>query len=521
MSFNKVLFEKEFTSKLKAGMDVVYKAVGNTLGAAGKNAIMRSYYSRSPIATNDGVTIARSINLQDEAEAMGADLMKQGAERTNQEAGDGTTTAIVLTHAMIEKGLEKVAAGANPMKLRREMNDSVDAIIKKLAKISKQIETDEDLFNVANISMENPEVARLVVDSVKKAGENGTVIVEESNGLTIEREDIQGIQYGKGYISPYMITNGETMVAELNDVHVLVADKQFSLNKDIFNLLETLHTKNVKQLFVVCDSMQGEVLSTILANRMKNIFYTVVVQKPQDPEMLHDIAILTGAKVIDSTNTSQELLPLHFNYLGKAKKIKVTKDSTLIVGGHGDKEQIEERVKSIKNDIKSAEGYKKEILKERLAKLVGGVVVLKVGAPTEAEMKYMKLKVDDAVASTRAAQEEGIVPGGGRCLYDFSLGKPETEGEEIIFYACGQPIRKIIENAGYESEDILGNLDNGEVFNVLTGDYEKDPMTSGIIDPTKVERCALKNAASLAATFLTAHCGIIELVDNTKGDTMV
>jgi len=427
-----------------------------------------------------------------------------------------TSSAIVLAKALIDKGLEKIKEGVNPMVLKKEIGEAVTKIVEKIKEKSKPIKTDEDLFNIANISMENSEIAKIVTESVKKAGENGTVIVEESNGLTIEKEEIEGIKYEKGYISPYMATDPSTMEAVLNDCMVLVTDKSLSLNSDIFPLLEEIHKKGVTQLFLVCENLQGELLSTLIANRVAGKFYTVAVQKPNDPDVLHDIAALVGAEALTSEKVSNGFVPMHWNSLGKAKKIVVTKDNCLIIGGYGLKDKIEARIKSIKTDLKDKTGYKKEILQERLAKLVGGVVVLKVGAPTEAEMKYLKLKVDDAVASTKAASEEGIVIGGGKTLYEISQEKPTTIGEEVVYYACQQPIKTIIQNAGFEPEKIIKELKTGEVWNALTYRICKDPLKEGLIDPSKVERCALQNAASLAAIFLTSHCCIIDIPEKVK-----
>ncbi len=428
---NQIFFGKEAINKLRVGIDITYKAVSATLGAAGKNAIYRSYFSQNPMVTNDGVSIAMMVNPEDEAEKMGADLMKQSARRTNDDVGDGTTTNIILAKAMIDKGIEKVEAGANAMILKKEMNDAVKKIVAEIKNRAKPIKTDEELFNIANLSMENPEIAKIIATAVKKVGENGTVIVEESNGLTLEKEDVEGIKFDKGYISPYMATDPTTMEATFKDVQRLVTDKMFNVNSDFFPLLEEVSKRGIKQLLVICENIQGELLSSLIANRLKGTFYCAVVQKPNDPEILEDIAILTGADNITNEKCSGSLMPLHFNFLGEADKVIVTKDSTIIIGGHGKKDSIEDRIKVIKGLIKDTDSnFKKEGYKERLAKLVGGMVVLKVGAPTEAEMRYLKLKVDDAVAATRAAMEEGIIIGGGKTLFEICSEKPMTLGEE-------------------------------------------------------------------------------------------
>ena len=518
---NKVLFGQEAIESMKVGLDTVYKAVSSTLGAAGKNCVYRSDYSRNPVTTNDGVTIAKRINLEDEAASMGADYIKQAAERTNDEAGDGTTTAVVLSHAMVEKGLEIVSKGKNPMKLRKEMTEAMEGVISKLKIVATPIKTDEELFNVANVSMENPKIAQIVVDAVKRAGENGTVLVEESSGIEIEKENIEGLKFDKGYLSPYMVTNIEKMEAVLNDCLILVTDKMLSVNNDIFHLLEALHAKGVTQILIVCENIQGELLSTLIANKMKGTFNAVVVQKPFDTEMLEDIAVVSGGEVLSAAKVTKEFNAEHIVKLGKAKKIIVGKDSTIIIGGEGKKENVDARIEALKNESLATESeYKRDSLKERIAKLAGGLVLIKVGAATESDMKYMKLKVDDAVAATRAALEEGIVAGGGRALYDISLATPKNEGEEVIFYACGRPMRKIIENSGENVDEIVSNLKEGEIWNSLENEVCIDPIKNGIIDPVKVERCALKNAVSMAGTFITQGCVLVDLPKENKGDTI-
>ena len=502
---NQVFFGQQAIDGAKVGMDIVYKAVSSTLGASGRNV---GYMEYVPKIVNDGVTIARQINLKDEHQRFGAELIKQVGEKQNEEVGDGTTTVIALSHAMIEAGLEKVSQGKNPMVLKREIETAVDKALKEIKPIP--VKSDEDLFNIANISMENPEVAKLVADSVKKAGPDGVVVVEESNGTSIEKEELDGISFDQGYISPYMITNPHKMEAVLIDVDVLVSDKMFNLNKDLFHIMNELAVQGKNQLFVVCGSLEGEMLSSVIANRVKGKFHLVAVKKPFDKEMLEDIAILTGGESITIEKGIDELSALHTSYLGKARKVIVKKGSCQIVGDDRNKDKVEDRIKSIKGQIKTAEGYAKENLKKRLSKLAGGVTLIKVGAHSETEMKYLKLKIDDAVAATKAAVEDGIVPGGGRCLYDISLLPTKTDGEGIVAKACGFPIRKIIENAGDNPNEILPKLKQGEVYNVLTRKIE-NPLDSGLIDPFKVEKCALKNAASLAGIFITLNAVIIDI----------
>lgn len=509
---NKILFGADAVKAIKRGIDIAYQATANTLGSAGKNSVYRSFYSRNPIVTNDGVSIIKMIDLEDEASSMGVDLIKQAASRTNDEVGDGTTSSIILAKHIIDKGLEMTKNGTNAMQLNRQIGDAVKKVVGKLKEIAVPIKTDEDMFNIANIAMENPDIAQIVVEAVKKSGENGTVLVEESHGLEITKEEVEGLKFDKGYMSPYMVTNPATMEAVMNDVQILITDKTFSLNQDIFMLLEEINKRGSKQILIICENMQGEVLSSLIANRVKGLFHAVVVQKPVDNDVLNDIAVVTGGEVLNSERVSGNAISaMHFAYLGQAKKVVITKDSTLIIGGKGDAEKIKDRVESIKISIKDTTGYKKEMLKERLAKLVGGVVIIKVGAPTEADMKYLKLKIDDAVASTKAAIEEGIVIGGGKALYELSLATPENAGEEVIYFAMKQPIRKIIENAGFDPDIVIDSLNTGEVWNSSTCETCKNPMKIGLVDPAKVERCALENAASVASKVCTMDSLIVEI----------
>lgn len=504
---NKVFFGDEAIKGAKIGVDIVYNTVALTLGAAGRNV---GYMDYSPKTSNDGLDLCRQINPEDEHQKYGAELIKQVSEKQNEEVGDGTTTVVVLAHAMIEEGLKKVSQGKNPMVLKREIDAAIEKAIKEIKPIP--VKSDEDLFNIANISMENPEIAKLIAESVKKAGPDGRVEVEEGNGTSIEKEELDGISFDQGYISPYMITNPHKMEAVLKDVDVLISDKTFNLNKDLFHIMNELANQGKKQLFVVCGSLEGEMLSSVIANRVKGKFHLVAVKKPFDKEMLEDIAILTGGETITVEKGIEDLTALHTSYLGKARKVTVRKGMCSIVGEDVNKEKVEERVKSIKEQIKNADGYAKENLKKRLAKLIGGVTLLKVGAHSDTEMKYLKLKVDDAVAATKAAVEDGIVPGGGRCLYDISLLPTKTDGEEIVAKACGFPIRKIIENSGDNPDEILSGLKSGEVYNVLTRKIE-NPLDSGLIDPFKVEKCALKNASSMAGMFLTLGGVIVNIPD--------
>ena len=510
---NKIFFNEEAREKLKAGVDIAYKAVAGTLGASGRNAVYRSFYSRNPIGSNDGISILKEIDLEDEATQMGVDMVKQSSSRTNDDAGDGTTSTVILSKHMVDRGLELIKdKKVNPMILRKQINEAVKKLVAKIKEKAKKIETDEDIFNVANISVENPEIAKIVVEAVKRAGENGTVLVEESNDMDIKKEEIDGMKFEKGYITPYMVTNPATMECVMEDTPVLVTDKTLNMNTDLFPLIEALNTQGVKKLLIICGDMQGEVLSSIIANKYKGLFNCVVVQKPDD-DVLEDIACLVGAENMTTAKNAGYFNATHLEKLGHVKKVIITKDSTVLIGGKG---KVDERVESIKLEMKDASGYKKEILKERLAKLVGGVVIIKVGAPTEAEMKYLRMKIDDSVASTRAAIEDGIIIGGGKTLYELSSAKPENHGEDVVFYACQQPIKQIIENAGYEPEEELAKLKDGQAWNALTCSITDDPMKDGLVDPAKVERCCLENSASFAGLFLSCFCLIADEKKNSE-----
>lgn len=514
---NVTYFGKDAQDRMLEGVKTVYDAVSRTMGASGRNVAYRQF--GAPMVTNDGVSIARKIDLEDEAQSIGADLVKQASERTNDEVGDATSTSIVLAYHMIAEGLKKIhGEGANPMRVRREMEQSVKEICSSFEPID--VDTDEMLFNVANTSMESPDVAKTVAEAVSKAGEDGMVIVEESSGTEIVREDLDGLTFDKGYVSPFMVTNPEKMEAVLEDVHVLVTNKTLNLNKDLFGLLEEVHKRGHKQILVIAADVQGELLSTLIANRMKGIMNAVCVKMPHDREMLEDISVLVGAQTVTEESGVREIGSQHLASLGVAKKVVVRKGSCSIVGNDLTKDAVEQRIKSIKHELETAEGYHKSKLKERLAKLVGGVVVLKVGASTEAEMKYLKLKVDDAVAASRAALSEGIMPGGGYALYSQGIKKAKNEGDEIVRKACQMPIRIIIENSGENPDDILSRLEPGQIWNAATLSVCDDPIKEGIIDPVKVEKSALRNAASLAGIFLTTHAVVCD-VSREDGKNMV
>jgi chaperonin GroEL len=498
--------------KISEGIDIAFDTTAPTLGAAGKNMIFRSFYSRNPINSNDGITLLRMLALPNDALQMGIDYIKQAAARTNEKVGDATTTTVILGKHMKDIGLKLVNPSrwmfwkkpVNAMILKREIDDAVKYVTSELKKRLYKIESDEDLLKIANISVENPTIAKTIADSVRKVGENGLVLVEESKGMEIVTEEIEGLRFDKGWTNPYMVTNVQKMEAVLKDVPVLVTDKTFHMNDDILNLIDEINSRGIKSLLIVCEDMQGEILQTIIENRVQGKFHAVIVQKPMDEEVLADIGIFTGCERMTSDKHGASFGAEDFALLGKAKKVIVTKDSTTIIGGAGDQIKIEDRIASIKHQMLDATEYKKENLTERLAKFVGKVIVIKVGAPTEADMKYLKDKIDDSVSATKAALEEGVVIGGGKTLYEIAQKKPETYGEQVVFYACQQPIKQIIKNAGFNPNKEIKNLNAGEVWNSLTCKKETNPISIGLIDPVKAERCSLEFAANSIGNFLTS-----------------
>lgn len=520
MDNNKVTFDLD---EVIAGMEMVHDPVAMSMGAAGKNVIYRQY--GYPKSTNDGVSIANEISPEKESERLGADLIKQVAQRTVDEVGDGTSTSIVLSLAMVKQGRKKINAGVNPMRLRKEINTSAKKVVESLKTSALSVTTDEELFNIANISVEDPEVATLVRDAAKKAGLDGSVIVEESSGISIEKEEINGFKFENGYISPYMVTSPENMECVFEDVPILITDKKLQMNSDMFGLLEEVVQKGNHRLLVIAEDVSGELLGTIIANRLnpKGAIHVTVVKKPYFQDVLEDIAILTGGETLTETKGVKELKAEHYTSLGRAQRVVVTKDSCLIIGGKNDPAKLEERLASIRNELKDSEGYEEKKLKDRLAHLTGSVVIIKVGAPTRADMKYLKDKIDDAVHATRAAMEEGIVIGAGRALYDISQIPYENDGDEVVKRACEEPMRRILQNAGENADSRIAKLSPGEVFNVMTGEISKEPLKEGIIDPVKVERCAIANAASFAGLFLTSGAAIVDIPKpkDTEHSTMV
>jgi len=518
-----IKFSEEARKRIKAGVDKLADAVKITIGPKGRNVVLDKGFG-SPTITNDGVTIAKEIELEDKIENLGAEMVKEVAEKTNDLAGDGTTTAVVLAQSIIAEGLKNVAAGANPLALKRGIEKGVAKIVDILKEMKKDINTKEEKAQVATISAENREVGDLIAQIMEEAGKDGVITVEESKGFTLEKEIVKGLQFDRGYASAYMITNAERMEAVFDDPLILVTDRKISALNEILPLLEKVVQSGKKELVIVAEEIEGEALATLVVNKLRGIFNTLGVKAPgfgdRKKEMLQDIAIVTGAQVI-SEELGLKLNSVELSQLGSARRVISTKENTTIIEGKGNQEAIKERTAQIKKQIETSDSdFDKEKLQERLAKLSGGVAVIKVGAATELEQKAKQHKIEDALAATKAAVQEGIVPGGGVALLRASLRLDEvqTEGEEkiglnILKRALEEPIRQISQNAGIDGAVVVQKVKEskeiGFGFNAQTLNYE-NLMDSGIVDPTKVVRLALQNAASAAAMFLTTEAVVAE-----------
>ncbi|MBE3563617.1 MAG: chaperonin GroEL [Hydrogenibacillus schlegelii] len=509
------------------GVDALANAVKVTLGPKGRNVVLEKKYG-SPLITNDGVTIAKEIELKDPFENMGAQIVKEAATKTNDVAGDGTTTATVLAQAIIHEGIKNVTAGANPMIIRRGIERAVEAAVAEIKRISKPVEGKDAIAQVAAISANDEEIGKLIAEAMEKVGQDGVITVEESKGFQTELDVVEGMQFDRGYISPYMVTNTERMEAELEDPYILITDKKISSIQDILPLLEKI-VQHGRPLLVIAEDVEGEALATLVVNKLRGTFTAVAVKAPgfgdRRKAMLEDIAILTGGQVI-TEDLGLELKSTRIDQLGRAKRVIVTKETTTIVEGAGEKKNIEARIKAIKQQIEETTSeFDKEKLQERLAKLAGGVAVIKVGAATETEMKEKKLRIEDALNATRAAVEEGIVPGGGTAFVRAiaAVEKLEATGDEktgvnIVLKALEAPVRLIAENAGFEGSVIVERLkkETGNVgFNAATGEWV-DMIQAGIVDPAKVTRSALQNAASVAMMFLTTEAAVAEIPEKEK-----
>ena len=529
MAAKQLVFSEEARRSLQKGMDLLSRAVVTTLGPKGRNVAIDRKFG-SPTITHDGVTVAKEIELEDPFENMGAQLLKEAATKTNDIAGDGTTTSTVLAHSIVTEGMKNLAAGANPMLLKRGIEAATLAVAEKIKDQAIEITTKEEIANVASISAQDRAIGDLIAEVMDKVGKDGVITVEESKGLEFETEYVEGMQFDRGYISPYFITDPEQMESSIEDAYILVHDKKISAAQDIVPLLEKLVQIGKRELVIIAEDIDGEALATLVLNKLRGMLNVLAVKAPgfgdRRKAMLQDIATLTGANVI-SEETGRKLESAAIEDLGRAEKIVSTKDDTTVVGGKGETSQIKGRIEQIRIEIdKSTSDYDQEKLQERLAKLSGGVAIIRVGAATETELKEKKHRVEDALSATRAAVEEGIVPGGGVALInameavkDMQVDSDDAQiGVNIVRKALEVPMRKIAQNAGKDGSVILENVRRAQVekkninigFNVLSEEYV-DMVKDGVIDPAKVTRGALANAASIAAMILTTEALITDL----------
>src|SRR6266511_3920973 len=521
MAAKLITFDEEARRALERGMDQLANAVKITLGPKGRNVVLEKKWG-APTITNDGVSIAKEIELEDPQEKIGAELVKEVAKKTDDVAGDGTTTATVLAQAMVKEGLRNVAAGANPMSLKRGIEKAVDLAVEAIKNQAKDIETPDEIAHVAAISAGDSEIGQQIAEAMDKVGKDGVITVEESQTFGMELELVEGMRFDKGYISPYFITDAERMEAVLEDPYILLANSKISAVKDLLPVLEKV-MQTGKPLVVIAEDVEGEALATLVGNKIRGTFKSVAVKAPgfgdRRKAMLQDIAILTGGQVI-SEEVGLKLENVTLDLLGQARKIVVTKDDTTVVEGAGNPDDIKGRVNQIKNEIEKTDSdYDREKLQERLAKLAGGVAVIKVGAATEVELKEKKHRIEDAVQTTKAAVEEGIVPGGGVALLSAQavLDKLDLEGDEatgahIVRRSLEEPIKQIASNAGLEGGVVVEkvrSLDSGWGLNADSGEYV-DMFKAGVVDAAKVTRSALQNAASIAALFLTTEAVVAD-----------
>jgi len=524
-----ILYSEEARKRLKLGVDKLADAVKVTLGPKGRNVILDKGFG-SPTITNDGVSIAKEIELEDKIENLGAEIIKEVASKTNDVAGDGTTTAVVLAQAIVSKGFKNVAAGANPLALRRGIEKASVMVVEELKKLSKPIASKEEMVQVATISAEDKEMGKLIADVLEEAGKEGVVTIEESKTFGISKEVVKGLQFDKGYIAPYMVTDPERMEAVIEDAYILITDKKISSLQDILPILEKVAKSGKKDLVIIADDVDGDALATLVVNKLRGVFNGLAVKAPgfgdRRKEMLEDIAIVTGGTVI-SDEKGLVLEKTDLDMLGKARKVVSTKENTTIIDGEGEKAKIEARIKQIKMEIERSDSdFDKEKLQERLAKLAGGVAVIKVGAATEVEQKAKQHKAEDALSATKAAIAEGIVPGGGvallrasRALETVKLEGDEQIGVQILKEALEEPLKRIAFNAGVEGSVVVEKVKSAAQdtfgFNALSGSYE-DLLKSGIIDPTKVVRSGLENAVSGASMLLTTETVVAEAPEPKK-----
>lgn len=517
-----IKFSEDARTKMLKGVDKLADTVKSTIGPKGRNVVLEQSYG-SPTITNDGVTIAKSIELEDHFENMGAKLVSEVASKTNDIAGDGTTTATVLTQAIVNEGMKNVTAGANPVGIRRGIEKATEKAVAALHNMSHEVKTKDDIAQIASISSANPEVGKLIADAMEKVGNDGVITIEESRGVDTTLDVVEGMQFDRGYMSQYMVTDNDKMEANLDNPYILITDKKIANIQDILPLLQSV-VEQSRSLLIIADDITGEALPTLVLNKMRGTFNVVAVKAPgfgdRRKEQLEDIAILTGGTVI-TDDLGLNLKDVTIEQLGQANKVTVTKDDTTIVEGSGSQEQIAERVAMIKQQIsETTSDFDKEKLQERLAKLAGGVAVIRVGAATETELKEKKYRIEDALNATRAAVEEGFVPGGGTALVNViaSLEDLDAEGDEltginIVRRALEEPVRQIAENAGEEGSVIVTKLKtqkDGFGYNAATDEWV-DMIEAGIVDPTKVTRSALQNAASVSALLLTTEAVVADL----------
>ncbi len=529
-----IIYGEEARKALQAGIDKLADTVKITLGPKGRNVVLDKKFG-APLITNDGVTIAKEIELEDAFENMGAQLVKEVSTKTNDAAGDGTTTATLLAQALIKEGMKNISAGANPMVVKRGISKAVDVAVEEIKKNSNKIKSSDDIARVATVSSADETVGKLIAEAMEKVTADGVITIEESKTAETYSEVVEGMQFDRGYISPYMATDGDKMVADLDDALVLITDKKISNIQELLPLLEQV-VQAGKKLLIIAEDVEGEALTTLVLNKLRGTFTCVAVKAPgfgdRRKEMLKDIAILTGGEVITS-ELGLELKDTTMAQLGRAKQVKVTKENTIIVDGAGDSEAIKERVNQIKAAIaETTSEFDKEKLQERLAKLSGGVAVIKVGAATEVEMKDKKLRIEDALAATKAAVEEGIVAGGGTALINAmtpveklvnELEGDEKTGAKIVLKALEAPVRQIALNAGLEGSVIIDNIKRsgkiGYGFDAYKEEYV-DMIDAGIVDPAKVTRSALQNASSVASMVLTTESLVADIKEENAAPAM-
>lgn len=527
----KIIYNKEAREALKEGIEHVFKAVKITLGPKGRNVVIDKGFG-APTITNDGVTIAKEIELEDKTQNLGAEVVKEVASKTNDVAGDGTTTATLLTYSMLIEGLKNISAGISPDLLRKGIEKGVKIVIDEIKKRSVQISKKEEIAQVASISAKDAAIGEKIAEVIDKVGKDGVITVEESPTFGLSSEIVEGMQFDRGYISPYMITNAERMEAVYEEPQILITDRKIASITEIVPLLEKIAKSGKKELVIIAEEVEGDALATLVVNKLRGTFNALAVKAPgygdRRKEMLEDIAIMTGGRVI-SEEAGMKLESVELGDLGRARKVISTKENTTIIDGHGEKEEIEKRISQIKKQIKETTSeFDREKLQERLGKLSGGVAVIKVGAATEVEQKEKQHRIEDALSAAKAAVEEGIIPGGGTALAraipvldkilkqgekDPEMPRDEWLGIEIVKKAIALPLKQIAENAGHSGEVVLETvlkLKENQGFNAMTGKYE-DLVKNGIIDPTKVTRSALENASSAAAILLTTEAVISEL----------